>query len=285
MTGISSVELDHCRELTMSSGSLFEFTSRFLQSGRLEPLLALYALNQSICSIPHSPVDEEVKWAKLKWWGEEIIADPGLPSRHPVLRALKQSGARSRIGNSLLLSLVNEVAGQIDAAPNMDEHALFDRFSVSGTAEIELELALDTATVDKKNLGFLAAASSLFRLVSSFGPGQRRETDQLPMSMLAEFNVSATQLREDSFSTESAMIVTKLAALGEDWFSEGLSDLKVHAGSKPGTGSGSHLQLRWALEKRQLERIRKDTNGFLRKGLRYGPIDAWFTWRFLRQLK
>jgi phytoene/squalene synthetase len=284
VTGISSVEFDHCRELAMSSGSLFEFTSRFLQAGQLETLLALYAFNQAICSIPRSPVDEEVKWAKLKWWGEEIVADPELSSRHPVLRALRQSGARSRIGNSLLLSLVNEAAMQIDATPNEDERALFDRLSVSGTTEIELELALDAAKIDKKKLGFLAAASSLFRLISSFGPSQRRRTAQLPMSVLAEFNVSTAQLQEDLHSPESAQIVTKLAELGEVWFSEGLTDLEVYSGSKPGTGSGAHLQLRWAMEKRHLTRIRKDADGFLGAGLRFGPLDAWFAWRFLRQL-
>ena len=282
---ISPVEFEHCRELAMPSGSLFEFSSRFLPVDQLEPLLALYALTGAICSISRSPVDDEVKWAKLKWWSDELIAEPELPSRHPVLRALRQSGARSRIDNSLILGLLHEVARQIDAAPSADEHALFDRLSQSGAAEFNLELALDAARIEENTKGFLAAASSVFRLISSFGPGQRRETDQIPMSLLAEFNVSSTQLKEDPGSAESAGIVLNLAALGEDWFAQGLSDLKVVSGNEPGAGSVTHLQLRWALEKRIMGRIKEDVHGFLASGLRYGPADAWFSWRFLRHLQ
>ena len=83
MADVSTIELDHCRELAMQPGNVFEFTSRFLPAGKQQPLLALYALRQSVSSIPHSPVDDEVKWAKLKWWSEELVADPALPPGTP----------------------------------------------------------------------------------------------------------------------------------------------------------------------------------------------------------
>ena len=47
----------------------------------------------------------------------------------------------------------------------------------------------------------------------------------------------------------------------------------------------AHLQLRWAMEKRGLDIIRKDSGAFIKEGRRYGPTDAWFAWRFLRHLK
>ena len=105
MTEVTSVEFDHCRELAMPPGSLFEFTSRFLQNDQLELLLPLYALKQAICTIPYTSVDDTVKWAKLKWWSEELLADPDSPSRHPVLRAMWQSGARAQISNAVLLGM------------------------------------------------------------------------------------------------------------------------------------------------------------------------------------
>lgn len=73
MVQVSPVEFDHCRELVLLPGSVFEFTSRFLPAAKLDSLLALYALRQAVSTIPDSSTDDSVKWAKLKWWSEEII--------------------------------------------------------------------------------------------------------------------------------------------------------------------------------------------------------------------
>ncbi len=94
MTGASPVDINHCRELAMQAGGVFEFTSRYMPARQLEVLLPLYALRQAVTTIPFSGVDDSVKWAKLKWWSEELLADPASPGRHPVLRALQTSGGK-----------------------------------------------------------------------------------------------------------------------------------------------------------------------------------------------
>ena len=76
MASVPAVELEHCRELALVPGSVFEFTSRFLPRSGFEPLLAKYALKQAVGSIPKGSADDSVKWAKLKWWSEELVADP-----------------------------------------------------------------------------------------------------------------------------------------------------------------------------------------------------------------
>lgn len=281
MADVSTIELDHCRELAMQPGNVFEFTSRFLPAGKQQPLLALYALRQSVSSIPHSPVDDEVKWAKLKWWSEELVADPALPSRHPVLRALWLSGARANLDDALLLQLVSDAVMQIDAAPDSDENALFERMAALGATEIQLELALDNAEIDPQSLGFLGAATSLFRLVSDFAANHPSDTKRLPLNLLAKYNVSSAQLEQRSCPVELTGIIAQLAQYGLDWFSKGMSGAEL----VPQTGAGAHLQLRWAMEKRRLAVITKDAGGFIDAGKRYGPADAWFAWRFLRSLK
>ena len=276
----SPVEFDHCRELALLPGSVFEFTSRFLPAGKLEPLLALYALKQAIGSIPYGPADDSVKWAKLKWWSEEILADPGEPLRHPVLRAMWLSGSRANLSNALLLRLVGDAVSQIDGAPDSDENAMFERQSGLGYTEIQLELALDDAEIDPQSLSFLGAATRSFRLISGFSGSQLPETARLPLSLLARFNVSATQLEQASHRTELAQIISQLAENALDWFSKGISALNI----EPGSSAGTHLQLRWAMENRRLNAILKNVNGFLETGQRFGPADAWFAWRFLRKL-
>ena len=285
MAAVSPAELEFCNELAMPPGSLFEFTSRFLPADRLETLLSVYALIQVVGAIPHSPVDDSVKWAKLKWWSEELMADPDSPSRHPVLRALWLSGARMHLKNDLLLRLLTDAVGQIDVAPDRDENAMFERFAGLGSTEIQLELALDKAEIDTGNLGFLAAASRLSRVIASFPAQHQAETGQLPMNVLAKYNVSAAQLEQKMYPDKLAQILTQLADCGLDWFSKGMSGLKICQNAGEQTGLATHLQLRWAMERRRLSVIKKDASRFLGEGERYGPADAWFAWRFLRRLK
>lgn len=285
MTGITSVELDHCRELVMQPGSLFEFTSRFLDSGQSEAVLALYALRHSICNIPYTPVDDTVKWAKLKWWSQELLEDVGSPSRHPVLRVLEASGARARINNAQLLALVGGAVTQIDAAPDGDEGGLLERLAESGAPGIEAELALAEAEIDTGKLDLLGAASSLFQLVSSFSPGEDAQVERLPLNLLAEHGVSTAQLQQDACLDELSSIISRVAGLGLDWFAQGMSGLEVSVSDRAGESIAAHLQLRWAMERRGLQLIRKNAGSFITEGTRYGPGDAWFAWRYLRQLR
>jgi len=281
MAEASSVEFDHCRDLALIPGSVFEFTSRFLPAGKLEPFLALYALRQAIITIPHGPADDSVKWTKLKWWSEELTAAPDAAFRHPVLRALWQSGARTHLDDSLLLRMVSDALSEIDMVPHGDENDLFERQAALGATEIQLELALDDAEIDSQALDFLGAASGSFRLISKFSAKHVSETARLPLSLLAKYNLSAEQLEQESHTAELAQIIEQLAEYSLDWFSKGVSSLTTG----PNSPRFTHLQLRWAMEQRRLNAIRRDTRGFLESGKSFGPADAWFAWRFLRKLR
>lgn len=285
MTGVFTFELDHCRELVMLPGSLFEFTSRFLPSDQRESLLTLYALVRAVSIIPDTTVDEEVKWAKLKWWNEELAADPVSSSRHPILRALWLSGARTYLNNELLQQLIRDAVMQIDAAPDSDEKALLDRFAALGATEIRLELALEKAEIGIQNLKFLGAATRLYRLISSIGAGQWSESGRIPLNILAKYNVSAAQLEQGLRTAEFAQVIAQLAEEGQEWFSKGMSGLKVSSNNGVKSGVCTHLQLRWSMERRRLATISKNASGFLDAGKHYGPADAWFAWRVLRRLR
>jgi len=281
MADTSPVEFDHCRELALIPGSVFEFTSRYVSTGKLNPLLALYALRQAVSTIPQSPVDDTVKWTKLKWWSEEIMAEPDASSRHPVLRALWLSGARVQLDNSLLLRLIGDALSEVDATPDADEKSLFERLGALGATEILLELALDNAEVDSQSLEFLGAATGSFRLISSLSANRLSGVVRLPLSLLAKYKVSSEQLEQESHVTELSQIIEELAENALDWYSKGLislsTDRKVPA--------FTHLQLRLAMENRRLKIIRQDALGFLEAGKFFGPADAWFAWRFLRKLR
>jgi len=279
MPSVSQLELEHCKELALIPGSLFEFTSRFITAPRQHQLLALYALTRSVNSIPISSVDDAVKWTKLKWWSEELLADPASPSRHPVVRALWQSGARSRLADGLLVRLVNDAIRRIDAAPDVSEDAMFKRLALQGETGILLESALDGAEISGQELANRATASELFSLVSSqLSSGHRRDL-HLPLDLLARHQINATRLAQEPPPKEWLSVISHLADKGIQWFKQ----------ASPGLESSMvdcrHLKLRWAMEARQLARISRRTRQLLRTGIRYGPTDAWFAWRFCRRFK
>ena len=281
MTEVSVVEIDHCREIALLPGSVFEFTSRFLSPGKQDPLLALYALKQAIGSIAFGHADDSVKWAKLKWWSEELVAEPGAPARHPILRALWMTGARTCLADSLLLRLVGDAIAQIDVAPDSDQKATFERLATLGETEIQLELALDDAEIDVDSLSLLSAASGAHRFISSFSGNRLIEAGRLPLNLLAQHNVSVSQLEQHSHAETLAKIISQLAGEARDWFEKGMSGLNLG----PRSTSCAHLQLRWAMEHRRLNAIRQNAHQFLEAGKSFGPADAWFAWRFLRKLK
>jgi len=281
MAQTSSVEFDHCRELAMRPGSLFEFTSRFIPRSQFNPLLALYALRQTVRSIPVSPIDDSVKWAKLKWWSEEFEADPASPSRHPVMRALWLSGARERLTQQLLQQLINDAVMQIDTPPDSDINAMFERLAQLGRTEIQLELALDNAEIGHQTLNHLAAATRLHGMISGYAVIQGAEREPLPLSLLAKYDLDSARLDYKPRPAGLSRAVTELAGLALQWYGEGMAGNKIPVRS----GECMHLQLRCAMEKRQLTRISKDADVFLEPGNRYRPSDAWFAWRYLRQLK
>jgi len=280
MAHVSAVALDHCKELAMIPGSLFEFTSRFIPAARRQQLLALYALTQSVRLIPITAVDDSVKWAKLKWWSGELAAEPAAPSRHPVLRAMWESGARKHLDDGLLLKLVNDAMMQIDAVPDAHEKAMFDRLAAQGETEILLELALDGVEIETQGLASLAAASGLFAMISGFFTNRQAMNLRLPLDLLAKYQLKAVHLEHQPPGAELVGVISQLADKGVEWFAQGSSGL----GASGAVPTCTHLQLRWAMEARLLARNSKSAGAYLRTGNRYGPSDAWFAWRLCRRL-
>jgi hypothetical protein len=276
MSAVSQLELEHCKDLALLPGSLFEFTSRVVVTPRLHQLWALYALNRSISTIPSSGSDDSVKWAKLKWWSEEFVADPASPSRHPVLRALWQSDARLKIDNKLLLRLVNDAVLQVDATPGANEDVMSQSLANRGKTGILLELALDNVQVSERQLTSLATASELFCMLSTvMMPPVGRG---LPLDLLARHQINTSQLDPENYSDDFVNVIAYLADRGIERFARALPSLNS-------TQAAIHMHLRWAMEARQLAGISRRTRTFLENGNRYGPADAWFAWRFCRRLQ
>lgn len=276
---------DHCRELALKPGSLFEFTSQFVPGESMPSLLAVYALKSAICPIPHSAVDDSVKWEKLKWWGQELMAEPDGAARHPIILALVDSGARARLDDATLIRLVAASLEQVDAPPAGDEKALFERFSNFGLAESHVELALDDARLNTSGLRHCSAASTLYSVMAGFAPGQTVLADRLPLSMMAKHGLTNDMLDRSPYPDAVGHLVEDLARLGLAWFSEGRDKASTSGKAMQTGAAGQHLRLRWAVEERLLSSISKDAARFLQKGVHYGPRDAFFAWRFSRRMR
>lgn len=279
MSEESNVEFEYCKELAMPPGSLFEASSRFLDKNSAYQLMALYALRQSISDIPLRAVDDTVKWAKLKWWSEELTAAPSEAARHPVLRALYRSGAREKISDQSLTRLVSDAIMQVDVYPDSDRQTLFDRLADLGETDILLELALSGSSLDDESRRLMALATGLHGFISMLLNNQTQKVEQIPLDMLAEFRVSAADLKARPPCPEMIAIITQLARQGlaafqAGWAAQSSQDLQQLP---------LHLKLRWHLEERRLKRLVNNTGRYIRHRSAYGLSDVWFAWRFCRQ--
>ena len=274
-TAVSAIELDHCREVALKTGGLFEFTSRYLPANRYEEYLALYAIVTLVRSIPVASVDDSVKWAQLKWWMDELAPESDSVTRHPVLRALSASGARAKLDSGKLQRLVTDALMSVDIVPDSDEVGLYERLASSGSTAIELELELDGISIDEQSLRNLGAASGLYGVLCGF-TAAGTPYEQIPMNLLAKHNLSAVELQHKEHQAEFSAIIESLANTGLEWFSNGVTGLQGRA--------GQHLQLSLAMQRRRMTAMSKNAAKYFASNQAFGPSDAWFAWRFLRGL-
>lgn len=276
--GVFERDLDNCAEVAITPGSLFELTHRFIPVTLHQRVLALYALKVSVQSIPRISADDSVKWTKLKWWADELTADPAAPERHPVLRALWSCGARAKLSAELLQRLVIDCAGQIDDTPCSDKNALFSKLAAAGATDIELELSLEGAKLTGKSLEYLGAATLLHEVIASLSPGHRSWYWYLPLELVAKHGLDGISAENEPDAHVLAPALAEAAAWARAWFEAGMDELSTLKPCK-------HLQLRLAMEHRQMARVCRKPQKFLKAQRAFGPSDAWFAWRFMRRLQ
>ena len=263
----------------MPVGSLLEVSSRFLRGNKVDQLLAVYALRQSISSIPLSTTDDSVKWAKLKWWSEELTADPEAPARHPILRLLHHSGAREKLDNQILMRLVSDAVTQLDVYPDADRQSLFERLAALGETDISLELALDGAPMNEDLKQTMGLATGLYAFVAMLLREHSQWVQLIPLDLLAEYQTTSTALKSQPPRKELADIMMQLAEQGASAYQSGFVALPEQKLQQ----IPLHLRLRWHLEARRLGRVGKKVDRHFGQRNTYGPSDVWFAWRFCRQ--
>jgi phytoene/squalene synthetase len=253
--------------------------SRFMSAEVTAQLLAIYALRQSISAIPLNSIDDTVKWVKLKWWSEEMTADTSAPERHPVLRALDHSGARQQLENSLLLRLIGDAVSQIDSFPDADSRALMERLASLGETDILLESALGETLISDTILKSMSLATGIYSCVTLLLNDYPNKVQLLPLDWLAEFQVKAEDLKTRPPATELQSLVQRLAGQGADAFRAGFEAAdRAQMSHVP-----MHLRLRWSLEARFLERVKRNAERYFSRKNTYGLPDVWFAWSTCRQ--
>jgi hypothetical protein len=216
-----------------------------------------------------------------------LAADPASPARHPILRAMLDSGAREKLDNSLLQKLVSDAVMQMDVLPDADKTTLFERLAVQGESNIALELALEDLAFadlampdlegDSVSLNSCGLGAGLFNMISVIRDNYREKIHFLPLDMLAEQRVSASSLQQFPPSPALLNIISQLAGFAVEAYDKGLAGLSASGSEFP-----TYLNLRWAMELRCLKRIRKNPERFFVKGKNVGPTDAWFAWVYCR---
>jgi phytoene/squalene synthetase len=88
--------------------------------------------------IPNSVSDPSVGMVKLQWWRQELLHKPIDESAHPLVNALRETGADRHLNRALLDDYLVGLSMSIDPDPVADEVGLFEHLSSTGGLEIPL---------------------------------------------------------------------------------------------------------------------------------------------------
>lgn len=261
-----------CEELALVPGSEFEGVFRFMPPREREWLLSLEALFRSLRDIPLGVSDPSVGVAKLAWWQQELVRAPDEGSQHPVVRALRDTGALGAMDPDAFADYLHALVTELQEEPVTNLDALRDR--LARTAGGEARLLAGQGGFSDSQLEAAGAASRLLELMRSLAGGGAPVW--LPMELVARH-----QVREQAGPSpvERAPVVADLAGLAQAW--RGTARLTPEAARTPGERL---LVLRDALVERRLDRAVARPEQWLAQGARGSVAEVFGTWSLARRL-
>lgn len=269
MTRLNPADRARCEELAIAPGRPFDVALRFIGPDDAEPALALEALFSILRELPWSVSDPTPGLAQLAWWQEEIACADARGSQHPVVRALRDSGALAALRGDVWAGYLRDLGEQVTNNVVVDRIALGARLQAIAGREAEL---LAVRSESELPVGILCAGASAVRLLgllSRLDP-KRPKPAWVPLDLVARHAASSTELPE---------VAADLAETGLSW-------INCIADVKGNLGSGARLvYVQALLAQRLLRQLRARPASRLARGAdRVGPVDLISAWWRVRRI-
>jgi hypothetical protein len=235
-----------CAERAPAAGAAGGLARRFLPPAQQSCVLAMEALFASLRAVPLGVSEPAVGLAKLAWWESELRDAATRSSQHPVVEALRRTGALGRLQPERFEPYLSAIAGRLDAAPFGAVCELRQWLRETRGAEALMLLARGPDDGPQGATAQLGTAAGLLELLEGWMPGAERPA-WVPLDLVARAGTEDAKEDRGRAAMVAGLAKEELLALEDVAVPE-----TIAAGDAP---AATFLAARHAVVRRRLHRL------------------------------
>lgn len=249
------------------------------QEGRLLAIHALFAMLERTLGLS----EEALSMNQLAWWQAELAPDQAHKNAHPVIRALRATGALDDLDKRHITLLLGQALDRLRQDPVADEAGLKRLCNEVGWAFIAAEWSVLMRAPPPEAASLECAGTGLSALMWHASIARDAPWWFMPLELQAKHQCDVHAIGK---GTEGGMAAMQtLSGWGDAWFEKQVSQLaRSGAGLGEDRGAQRHL-LGWTFA--QQRRLRKgfpapgDRSG--NQALKWGLRDFLWVWYACRR--
>lgn len=252
MNDVRQDDLEFCWRKVLINDPWFRLHFAFAPKPLVTQLLAVHALIAMLDQALNMS-DEALVLAQLAWWQSELLPRSVSLSAHPVVRALRTSGALRQLGTARLEALVVQAVGQLRAGTPENREELEALCSKTGEARVSALRALEANDEADALLRGRCAAAGLHSIISRETHSERPDLWFVPLDLQALHQSSVRDISQGTAS--SGGVLVSLSDWEASWFDDQIMALK--AGASQGAHSAKIIRYLVALGLSERLRFRR----------------------------
>ncbi len=247
MSSDAGNDLAFCRRRVLENDPWFSLHNVFVPAQRKEQILALHALF-AVLERALLLSEESLILSQLGWWQGELQPEQARLSAHPVVRALKSSGALKSLSQDIIAALLSQALDRLRIEPISDEAQLRSLCDRVGRAYLSAECTIGIDKRPSAHVDVNCAGTGLSVLLGSAMRGAETSLWFLPLTLQARHGCDSRAICAGS--EDAVAVLQALDLLGAEWFGDQLVQMqRAHAGLPANVHSRRHL-FAWVLSDR-----------------------------------
>jgi len=273
----------YCQEKTVSSGSSFYSSFRFLPEKKRRAITALYAFCREVDDVVDECHDVDVARQTLSWWRSEVSSLYLGKATHPVTLALQNLLTDFNLAEELLLEIIDGMEMDLDIQryANFKELSLYCYRAASVVGLLSAEIFGFKNRNTLKYAHDLGMAFQLTNILRDVREDAERGRIYLPQDELEKFGVTQQDLTQPITSDAVQALFQFQAERARDYYSRAFKQLPDEDRYSQRTGL-----IMAEIYQSLLDEIEDDKYRVLEHRVKLTPLrKIWLAWRAARREK